>query len=138
MAQISKGVQVKYTIGSSGSAKVIPDLTSIPGLGAAPSTQDATTLSDGMKVYVEGLMDLGGALSFGALFTPELFDAVQEMNQARDTITYSIEFPAPLGKKVSFKGTCAPIAPNEVSVDGVLTASVNITPTSVFTWSENA
>ena len=53
MAQISKGVQVKYTIGS-GSAKVIPDLTSIPGLGAAPSTQDATTLSDGMKVYVEG------------------------------------------------------------------------------------
>lgn len=135
MAQISKGVQVKYTIGS-GSAKVIPDLTSIPTLGTAPSTQDATTLSDGMKVYVEGLMDLGGALSFGALFTPELFDAVQEMNQAQDPITYSIEFPAPLGKKVSFKGTCAPIAPNEVSVDGVLTASVNITPTTVFTWAE--
>ena len=64
MAQISKGVQVKYTIGS-GSAKVIPDLTSIPGLGAAPSTQDATTLSDGMKVYVEGLMDLGGAYHLG-------------------------------------------------------------------------
>lgn len=133
MAQISKGVSVKYKIGS-GTDKVIPDLTSIPSLGSAPSTHDATTLSDGMKVYVEGLMDLGGALSFGALFTDELFQAVEEMNQATDEITYTIEFPAPLGKKVTFTGTCAPIAPNEVSVDGVLTASVNITPTSVFTW----
>ena len=133
MAQISKGVQVKYKIGSS-TEKVIPDLTSIPTLGTAPSTQDATTLSDSMKVYVEGLMDLGGALSFGALFTPALFEAVEEMNNATDTIMYSIEFPAPLSKKVSFTGTCAPIAPDEVSVDGVLTASVNITPTSVFTW----
>ena len=133
MAQISKGVSVKYKIGSA-AEKVIPDLTSIPSLGSAPSTQDATTLSDSMKVYVEGLMDLGGALSFGALFTPALFEAVEEMNQATEIITYSIEFPAPLSKKVSFTGTCAPIAPDEVSVDGVLTASVNITPTSVFTW----
>ena len=133
MAQISKGVSVKYKIGSTGE-KVIPDLTSIPSLGSAPSTQDATTLSDSMKVYVEGLMDLGGALSFGALFTPALFEAVEEMNQATEIITYTIEFPAPLSKKVSFTGTCAPIAPDEVSVDGVLTASVNITPTSVFTW----
>ena len=133
MAQISKGVSVKYKIGST-AEKVIPDLTSIPSLGSAPSTQDATTLSDSMKVYVEGLMDLGGALSFGALFTPALFEAAEEMNNATDTIMYSIEFPAPLSKKVSFTGTCAPIAPDEVSVDGVLTASVNITPTSVFTW----
>ena len=133
MAQISKGVSVKYKIGSA-AEKVIPDLTSIPSLGSAPSTQDATTLSDSMKVYVEGLMDLGGALSFGALFTPALFEAVEEMNQATEIIKYSIEFPAPLSKKVSFTGTCAPIAPDEVSVDGVLTASVNITPTSVFTW----
>ena len=133
MAQISKGVSVKYKIGSAGE-KVIPDVTSIPSLGSAPSTQDATTLSDSMKVYVEGLMDLGGALSFGALFTPALFEAVEEMNQATEIINYSIEFPAPLSKKVSFTGTCAPIAPDEVSVDGVLTASVNITPTSVFTW----
>ena len=133
MAQISKGVSVKYKIGSE-AEKVIPDLTSIPSLGSAPSTQDATTLSDSMKVYVEGLMDLGGALSFGALFTPALFEAVEEMNQATEIIKYSIEFPAPLSKKVSFTGTCAPIAPDEVSVDGVLTASVNITPTSVFTW----
>ena len=133
MAQISKGVSVKYKIGST-EEKVIPDLTSIPSLGSAPSTQDATTLSDSMKVYVEGLMDLGGALSFGALFTPALFEAVEEMNQATEIITYTIEFPAPLSKKVSFTGTCAPIAPDEVSVDGVLTASVNITPTSVFTW----
>ena len=137
MAQISKGVKVKYKIGSA-SEKTIPDLTSIPSLGTAPSTQDATTLADSMKVYVEGLMDLGGALSFGALFTPELYDAVDEMNRATDIIMYSIEFPAPLGKKVSFTGTCAPIAPNEVSVEGVLTASVNITPTSVFTWGELA
>ena len=133
MAQISKGVQVKYKIGSS-TEKVIPDLTSIPSLGVAPSTQDATTLSDSMKVSVEGLMDLGGALSFGALFTPALFTAVDEMNKAKDAITYTIEFPAPLAKKVSFTGTCAPIAPNEVAVEGVLTASVNITPTSVFAW----
>ena len=120
MAQISKGVKVKYKIGSA-SEKTIPDLTSIPSLGTAPSTQDATTLADSMKVYVEGLMDLGGALSFGALFTPELFDAVDEMQKASDIITYTIEFPAPLGKKVSFTGTCAPIA-----------------PTSVFTWGELA
>ena len=137
MAQISKGVKVKYKIGS-GTEKTIPDLTSIPSLGTAPSTQDATTLSDSMKVYVEGLMDLGGALSFGALVTPELFNAVDEMQKAKDVITYTIECPAPLGKKVSFTGTCAPIAPNEVSVEGVLTASVNITPTSVFTWGELA
>ena len=134
MAQISKGVSVKYKIGSA-EEKVIPDLTSIPSLGSAPSTQDATTLSDSMKVYVEGLMDLGGALSFGALFTPALYAAVEEMNQATEIINDSIEFPAPLSKKVSFTGTCAPIAPDEVNVDGVLTASVNITPTSVFTWS---
>lgn len=136
MAQISKGVKLTYKVGAS-TAKVMPDITSIPSLGSAPATHDATTLSDGMKVYVEGLMDLGGALSFGALFTPALYDAVEEVRGATG-VEFAVEFPAPLGKKVSFTGTCAPIAPDEVAVDGVITATVNITPTTVFTWSDLA
>ena len=53
--------------------KVIPDLKEIPEMNPEPETLETTTLSETeYKTYIEGLKDLGGALSFLANFTTEL------------------------------------------------------------------
>lgn len=52
---------------------VIPDIKSVPELNPSPETLESTDLMETeYKTYIEGLKDLGGALSFTANLTEEL------------------------------------------------------------------
>ena len=62
----------------------LPDITSIPALGAPPAKLETTTLAQTeQKTYINGLMDLGGSFEFGANMTPALVAAVEESLNGR-------------------------------------------------------
>lgn len=54
-------------------------IQSYPDLGSEPATIDVTDLSSTMKEYIEGLQDVGGALTFPARLTPEMITAVEAL-----------------------------------------------------------
>lgn len=145
MAQLSVGMSVEYGKSTNGTAPttwtVIPDITSIPAMGGTISTHDVTTIYNTMKVYIEGLPDVGGTLGFAANFTPELFSTVEtiiEGQKAGEKHAFSVSYPAPLSKRVWFIGTVAPLSSDEAGVDAPLTCTVNITPATDFTWQDLA
>lgn len=143
MAQLSVGMSVEYGESISGakpaSWTVIPDITSIPAMGGTISTHDVTTIYNTMKVYIEGLPDVGGTLGFAANFTPELFQVVETIIATQKTgkkHAFAVSYPAPLSKRVWFIGTVAPLSSDEAGVDAPLTCTVNITPATDFTWED--
>lgn len=53
----------------------LPDIKEIPEMNPTPDTLETTSLDNlEYKTYVDGLKDLGGALSFTANFTQDLYD----------------------------------------------------------------
>lgn len=55
--------------------KKLPQIKEIPEMNPAPDTLETTSLDNvEHKTYVDGLKDLGGALTFTANFTQELYD----------------------------------------------------------------
>lgn len=55
--------------------KKLPQVKEIPEMNPTPDTLETTSLDNlEYKTYVDGLKDLGGALSFTANFTQELYD----------------------------------------------------------------
>lgn len=138
MAQSTAGIKVYYgestvtegvpAIPSSWTE--IPDITSIPSMGAAPAKIDTTTIAQTkQKTYVDGLQDLGGAFEFGANFTPELISAVDAAAAAPGTGKargFSIVFPAPVSKRYWWTGQTQAVKPGEAGVDAALTTTVFI------------
>ena len=73
------GVTVGYAVEATAGTRpttgytVIPDIKSVPELNPSPETLESTNLMETeYKTYIEGLKDLGGALSFTANLTKEL------------------------------------------------------------------
>lgn len=56
------------------------DITSFPDLQPEPETIDITSLSDAMRLYIPGIMDPGGNMSFGANYTPENWTTVSALD----------------------------------------------------------
>lgn len=55
--------------------KKLPEVKEIPEMNPTPDTLETTSLDNlEYKTYVDGLKDLGGALSFTANFTQDLYD----------------------------------------------------------------
>ena len=53
----------------------LPEIKEIPEMNPTPDTLETTSLDNlEYKTYVDGLKDLGGALSFTANFTQDLYD----------------------------------------------------------------
>lgn len=67
-----------YKAGTAEWAKVI-DITSFPDLVPPKEQIDITTLSDYMRVYINGIGDTGGEMSFGANYTAENYAAVNAL-----------------------------------------------------------
>lgn len=139
MAQLTKGLTVEWaasadTLPTSGWAK-IPDIIKIPTLVGTPSTHDVTTIYDNMKTYIEGLADNGGALAFGANFTPALFSEMTKMETAQktDDIWFRVGLPSPLNKAYTFRGTVSMLSNDEWTPDNPMQGSLNITPTTELT-----
>lgn len=128
MAQSTAGIKLWYGESADGTTipsswTEIPDIASTPALGAAPAKLDATNLGHTtMKVYINGLQDLGGAFEFSAQMTPALIAAVDTAAVAPASPAkraFSITFPLPIGERYWWIGECEPVAPGEASVDAV-------------------
>lgn len=141
------GVKIKYAVEVTAGTrpvsgyKVLPDIKEVPEMNPEPETLETTTLSETeFKTYVEGLKDLGGALSFLANFTAELeteWDTlVSTYKTAIDSgkqTWFEIEHPK-LDKSVFFTGQPSAMGLPAMSVNSVLETNLYITPTNAPAW----
>ena len=106
-----------------------------------PETLETTTLAaTEFKTYIEGLKDLGGALSFLANYTAELetewaalVTAYKTAKAASKAVWFEIQHPG-LTKSVFFAGQPSAMGIPAMSVNSVLETNLYITPTNAPTW----
>ena len=135
VVETSKGVR------PTSSYILIPDVKSIPEMNPEPETLETTDLSQTeFKTYIEGLKDLGGALSFTANFTEELEDAWGELVETYKTaiasglsVWFEVKHPK-LEKSVFFTGQPSAMGLPEISVNAVLETNLYVTPTNAPAW----
>ena len=123
-----------------GYAKVC-DITEFPDLGGAPELLDATTLSDGMRVYINGIQDLEG-LEFGANYEAGTYTALTSLSTT--TKSYAVWFGAtvsngvatPTGSegKFTFEGVLTPWVEGH-GVNEVRTIRMQIANSTVISFS---
>lgn len=68
-----------YRTTSSATWDKVIDITSFPDLVPPKEQIDITTLSDYMRVYINGIGDTGGEMSFGANYTAENYAKVNAL-----------------------------------------------------------
>ena len=120
---------------------VIPDIKEIPEMNPEPETLETTTLEQTeFKTYIEGLKDLGGALSFLANYTTELETAWTALVSAYKTgqstglsVWFEVKHPK-LEKSVFFTGQPSAMGLPAMAVGNVLETNLYITPTNAPTW----
>ena len=120
---------------------IIPDIKEIPEMNPEPETLETTTLAETeFKTYIEGLKDLGGALSFLANYTEELeeawatlVDAYKTAIDAGKATWFEVKHPK-LEKSVFFTGQPSAMGLPGMGVGAVLETNLYITPTNAPTW----
>lgn len=120
---------------------LIPDIKEIPEMNPEPETLETTVLSETeYKTYIEGLKDLGGALSFLANYTSELETVWAALVEAYKTAAvtglatwFEIQHPK-LEKSVFFTGQPSAMGLPAMSVNSVLETNLYITPTNAPIW----
>lgn len=120
---------------------LIPDIKEIPEMNPEPETLETTVLSEtNFKTYIEGLKDLGGALSFLANYTTELETAWEALVTAYTTaatagkaIWFEVKHPK-LPKSVFFTGQPSAMGLPAMAVGNVLETNLYITPTNAPKW----
>ena len=142
-AGVTVGYAVETTAGTRPTTgfKIIPDIKEIPEMNPEPETLETTTLAaTEFKTYIEGLKDLGGALSFLANYTTELETAWSALVEAYKTaktsgkaIWFEVKHPT-LTKSVFFSGQPSAMGLPAMSVNSILETNLYITPTNAPTW----
>jgi hypothetical protein len=141
------GVTFGYAVESSKGVRpttgytLIPDVKEIPEMNPEPETLETTDLSQTeFKTYIEGLKDLGGALSFLANYTSELEEVWEELVTAyknaideEKATWFEIKHPK-LDKSVFFTGQPSAMGLPAMSVGSVLETNLFITPTNAPAW----
>ena len=120
---------------------VIPDIKEIPEMNPEPETLETTTLAaTEFKTYIEGLKDLGGALSFLANYTTELETVWAALVTAYNgglkdgkSVWFEVKHPK-LDKSVFFTGQPSAMGLPAMAVGNVLETNLYITPTNAPTW----
>ena len=120
---------------------LIPDVKEIPEMNPEPETLESTTLSETeFKTYIEGLKDLGGALSFLANYTTELetvwatlVSAYKTAVEAKKSVWFEVKHPK-LDKSVFFTGQPSAMGLPAMAVNNILETNLYITPTNAPTW----
>ena len=124
---------------------LIPDVKEIPEMNPEPETIETTVLSETeFKTYIEGLKDLGGALSFLANYTTDLESVWAELVAAykaaiaEDKATwFEVKHPK-LDKSVFFTGQPSAMGLPAMAVGNVLETNLYITPTNAPAWEEKS
>lgn len=142
-AGVTVGYAVEVTAGTRPTTgyKVIPDIKEVPEMNPEPETLETTTLAETeYKTYIEGLKDLGGALSFLANYTTELettwaalVTAYKEAAEAGKATWFEVKHPK-LDKSVFFTGQPSAMGLPAMSVGAVLETNLFITPTNAPAW----
>ena len=120
---------------------IIPDIKEIPEMNPEPETLETTVLSETeFKTYIEGLKDLGGALSFLANYTTELETVWADLVTAYKTAAedglatwFEVKHPK-LDKSVFFTGQPSAMGLPAMAVGNVLETNLYITPTNAPAW----
>ena len=147
VALSTAGVTIGYAVESTAGTRpttgyiTIPDIKEVPEMNPEPETLETTTLAaTEYKTYIEGLKDLGGALSFLANFTSELETAwaalITAYNTAKTTkkaVWFEVKHPG-LTKSVFFTGQPSAMGLPAMSVNSVLETNLYITPTNAPIW----
>lgn len=142
-AGVTFGYAVEETAGTRPTTgyKLIPDIKEIPEMNPEPETLETTVLSETeYKTYIEGLKDLGGALSFLANFTTdletkwdELVAAYKTAKEGGKSVWFEVKHPG-LEKSVFFTGQPSAMGLPAMGVNAVLETNLYITPTNAPIW----
>jgi hypothetical protein len=147
IALSTAGVTIGYAIEATAGTKPttgyinIPDIKEVPEMNPEPETLESTTLAETeFKTYIEGLKDLGGALSFLANYTTELETVWEELvteyktaKAAGKAVWFQVKHPG-LTKAVFFTGQPSAMGLPAMSVNSILETNLFITPTNAPTW----
>lgn len=140
-AGVTFGYAVEATAGTRPTTGylLIPDVKEIPEMNPEPETLESTTLAETeYKTYIEGLKDLGGALSFLANYTTELEAAWAALMEAYEgaggkAVWFEVKHPK-LEKSVFFTGQPSAMGLPAMSVNNILETNLYITPTNAPVW----
>lgn len=143
------GISVKYAVETNAGEKpstiaaytIIPEIKEIPEINPEPSTLETTTLAETeYRTYIDGLKDLGGALTFVANLTQDFKTKWEAMVVAYETAKadgkntwFMIDIPG-IEEACYFQGNPSNLGVPGASVDEVLEINAYITPTSAPTW----
>ena len=147
IALSTAGVTVGYAVEATAGTRpvsgytVIPDIKEVPEMNPEPETLESTTLAETeYKTYIEGLKDLGGALSFLANYTTELegvwatlVEEYQTAKAAGKVVWFEVKHPG-LEKSVFFTGQPSAMGLPAMSVNAILETNLYITPTNAPAW----
>ena len=147
IALSTAGVTVGYAVEEAKGTRptagytIIPDVKEVPEMNPEPETLETTTLAETeYKTYIEGLKDLGGALSFLANYTTELetvwstlVAAYKAAKAEGKSVWFEVKHPS-LEKSVFFTGQPSAMGLPAMSVNSVLETNLYITPTNAPAW----
>lgn len=113
----------------------IPHITNIGGINPDPNLLDCTELTETvMHQYINGLMDLGGAIGFTVNLTDDFITAWSTLKTAADTAysagkkTWFEIASTSLGKSFYVAGIPSALGLDEQSVDAVMQTTAYIAP----------
>lgn len=117
----------------------IPDIKSIPAIQLTPSRLEVTNLIDRYRRYVSGLLDAGDNLNLTANLTASLKTVWVAMVSAASTAWNSgkatwFEISIPNFDSFFFAGIPTEMGLNELGVDAVAEANLNIIPNQIAGW----
>lgn len=113
------------------------DIKDYPDLIEPPANLDATTLSDGMRVYIPGIKDNSGGLKFKANYSATDFAAIQALEGTEGffAIWFGENAGTPDGSKGKFSFKGYPYASKVgAGVNEVSEMTVGIIPSTVITF----
>ena len=149
MAEALRGIStyqtyLMYRTTTSGTFDKVIDITSFPDLIPPKEQIDITTLSDYMRVYINGIGDTGGDMSFGANYTAANYSKVHalEGHQYEYAVWFGAsgeegaEVPDGHNGKFSWTGDIS-AGISGGGVNEAVAMTVVATPSSVITFAES-
>lgn len=130
MAVISQGIKLSYKTSGANSYTDLTNLQEIPELGGSADSIEITTLADTAHVYTNGIMNYGDNIAFKFLYEKAQFTTLAGLSGA---ISWKVTLPGTNAGTASFDGS-ASVALDGVGVNGALTYTLNIKPSSAITW----
>lgn len=106
------------------------DIKDFPSILGQRSALETTTLSDDAQTYIPGIRQQSDTFPFLANYDPTVYEEINALSGAQECeLTFSD------GSGYAWSGYVS-ASINEGSVDAVLEMTINVTPSTVPTWSK--